>query len=160
MSIFNRNTIAAFLLGGALAAGAGAYAVDRHMNGASPHSAVDATAHVDRMLKHLYVEIDATDAQKSQIDPMVRQAMQDLHPMHEQLHKAHAAALQMLTAPTIDRAALETARAQNMQLADQASKRLVQLIADVGDQLTPAQRQKLADHLSHMHNRGHGMHHN
>jgi Spy/CpxP family protein refolding chaperone len=159
MSIFNRNTIAAFLLGGALAVGAGAYAVDRHMNSAGPHSAAEATAHADRMLKHMYVEIDATDAQKSQIDPIVRQAMQDLLPMHDQLHQARAAALQLLTAPTIDRAALEAARAQNMQLADQASKRLVQLIADVGDQLTPAQRQKLADHLAHMHGHGGRMHH-
>lgn len=157
MTIFNRNTIAAFLLGSALAVGAGAFAVERHMNSAGPHSAIDASAHVERMLKHMYVEIDATDAQKAQIEPLVRQAMQDLMPMHEQLHKAHAAALQMLTAPTIDRAALEAARAQNMQLADQASKRLVQLIADVGDQLTPPQRQKLADHLSRLH--GHAGHH-
>ena len=159
MSIFNRHTIAAFLLGATLAVGAGAYAVDRHLNSAGPHSAIDATAHVDRMLKHMYVEIDATEAQKTQIDPLVRQAMQDLLPMHEQMHKAHENALQLLTAPTLDRAALEAARAQNMQLADQASKRLVQLIADVGDQLTPAQRQKLADHLSRMHGHGGRMHH-
>ncbi|MBA5637828.1 Spy/CpxP family protein refolding chaperone [Duganella sp. LX20W] len=159
MSIFNRHTIAAFLLGATLAVGAGAYAVDRHLNSAGPHSAIDATAHVDRMLKHMYVEIDATEAQKTQIDPIVRQAMQDLQPMHEQMHKAHENALQLLTAPTLDRAALEAARAQHMQLADQASKRLVQLIADVGDQLTPVQRQKLADHLARMHGHGHGMHH-
>ena len=154
MSIFNRNTIAAFLLGATLVAGAGAYAVDRHL---SMHSAADPAAHVDHMLKHLYVEIDATDAQKAKIDPLVKQAMQDLMPMHTQLHTAHVQALQMLTQPTIDRAALEASRAQNMQLADQASKRLVQLIADVGDVLTPAQRQKLADHFSKMHSM-HGMH--
>ena len=154
MSIFNRHTIAAFLLGSALVAGAGAFAVDRHL---AMHGEIDASAHVDHMLKHLYVEIDATDAQKAQIDPLVRQAMQDLKPMHTQLHNAHVQALQMLTQPTIDRAALEASRAQNMQLADQASKRLVQLIADVGDVLTPAQRQKLAAHLGKMH--GGGMHH-
>lgn len=36
-----------------------------------------------------------------------------------------------------------------MALADQASKRLIQLVADVGDTLTPEQRKKLAEHLSH-----------
>jgi Spy/CpxP family protein refolding chaperone len=152
--MFNRNTIAAFLLGSALVVGAGAFAVDRHAN---QHSAIDASAHAERMLKHMYVEIDATDAQKAQIEPLVKQAMQDLKPLHTQLHGAHAQALQLLTQATIDRAALESMRAQNMQLADQASKRLVQLVADIGDVLTPAQRQKLADHLGKLH--GGGMHH-
>jgi len=46
---------------------------------------------------------------------------------------------------------LEAARAQHLQLADQASKRFTQLIADVGDVLTPAQRKALADHLTKMH---------
>ena len=154
MKLFNRKTIAAALLGAALVAGAGAYAVDRH---ASMHSAADVSAHVDKMLKHLYVEIDATDAQKAQIDPIVKQAMQDLMPLHNQLRTAHQQALQLLSAPTLDRAAIETMRAQNMALADQASKRVVQLIEDVGDVLTPEQRKKLAEHMGKMH--GGGMHH-
>ena len=146
----NRQTIAAFLLGSALVAGAGAYAVDRHQEMQAMHNG-DPSAHIDHVLKHLYVDLDATDAQKAQIDPLVRQAMQDLKPMHTQLHDAHAKVLAALTQPTIDRAALEASRAQALQLADQASKRLVQLVADVGDVLTPAQRQKLADHLRKMH---------
>jgi Spy/CpxP family protein refolding chaperone len=111
----------------------------------------DPSAHVDHVLKHLYVDLDVTDAQKAQIDPLVKQAMQDLEPMHTQLHDAHVKAMATLTQPTMDRAALETSRAQAMVLADQASRRLTQLIADVGDVLTPAQRQKLADHLQKMH---------
>ena len=150
MRIINRQTIAAFLLGSALVAGAGAYAVDRHQEMQAMHNG-DPSAHIDHVLKHLYVDLDATDAQKAQIDPLVRQAMQDLKPMHTQLHDAHAKVLAALTQPTIDRAALEASRAQALQLADQASKRLVQLVADVGDVLTPAQRQKLADHLRKMH---------
>lgn len=155
MSIFNRQTIAAFLLGSTLVVGVGAFAVERHMGG--PHAAIDASAHMDRMLKHLYVEVDATDAQKAKIEPLVKAAMADIKPMHEQLHQIHQQVMQQMTAATIDRAALETTRAQGVALADQASKRLVQLLADVGDTLTPAQRQKLADHLGQMHQR-HGHH--
>jgi hypothetical protein len=44
---------------------------------------------------------------------------------------------------------------EHLQLADQASKRITQLIADVGDTLTPAQRQTLADHLAKMHSMAH-----
>jgi Spy/CpxP family protein refolding chaperone len=150
-----KQTIAAFLLGSALVVGAGAFAVDRHLDMQSMHGG-DPSAHMDHMLKHLYVDLDVTDAQKTQIDPLVKQAMQDLKPLHTQLNDAHTKALQSLTQPTMDRAALEASRAQAMQLADQASKRVTQLIADVGDVLTPAQRQKLADHLKKMHG---GRHH-
>jgi len=155
MSIFNRQTIAAFLLGSTLVVGVGAFAVERHMGG--PHAAIDASAHMDRMLKHLYVEVDATDAQKAKIEPLVKAAMADIKPMHEQLHQIHQQVMQQMSAATIDRSALEATRAQGVALADQASKRLVQLLADVGDTLTPAQRQKLADHLGKMHER-HGHH--
>jgi Spy/CpxP family protein refolding chaperone len=115
------------------------------------HSAADVSAHVEHMLKHLYVDIDATDAQKAQITPLVNQAVNDLLPLHTQLHAAHAQIIQGLTQNPVDRAALEAARVTHVQLADQASKRIVQLIADVGEILTPAQRNALATHLKAMH---------
>jgi len=101
--------------------------------------------------------VDATDAQKAAIEPLVKAAMADLKPLHEQLGAAHKQAIQLLSQPTIARDALEAARVQDMALVDQASKRLVRLMADVSDTLTPAQRQKLADHLGKMHGgRRHG----
>jgi Spy/CpxP family protein refolding chaperone len=156
-SLFNRMTFAvlvagATLVGGvaALANGAGACGWHHGMM-TGTHSAADVSAHVDHMLKHLYVEIDATDAQKAQIAPLVKQAVNDLLPLHTQLQAAHGQLIQGLTQNPIDRAALEAARVAHLQLADQASKRLVQLIADVGDVLTPAQRNALATHLKTMH---------
>jgi periplasmic protein CpxP/Spy len=154
--LFNRYTLAAFALGAALAAGVGASAYGMSacshgmmMGGA--HSAADVSAHVDHALKHLYVEIDASPAQKAQIDPLVKQAVNDLMPLHAQIQAAHSRAMQALTQATIDRNALETARAEHLQLADQASRRIVQLIADVGDVLSVQQRKGLADHLERMH---------
>ncbi|NVM74697.1 Spy/CpxP family protein refolding chaperone [Duganella sp. SG902] len=137
MSIFNRQTIAAFLLGSTLAVGIGTYAVDRHQDGHRSH------------IGRLYAEVQATDAQKAKIDPLVKAAMDDLKPLHEQLHALHKKLLEQASAPTIDRAALEATRQQGLALADKASKRLIQLVADVGDALTPEQRKKLAEHLSH-----------
>ena len=143
MSIFNRQTIAAFLLGTTLAVGMGAWAVERHAGGM--HG-----SHLQR----LYHEVDATDAQKARIEPLVKAAMADLKPMHEQLEQLHKQLLRQAGAPTIDRAALEATRQQGLALADQASKRLLQLVEDIGDTLTPAQRQKLADHIARMHGFG------
>jgi len=154
---FNGMTLVAFVAGATLAGGAAALAGAAGSNGwhhgmmSGTHSQADMAAHVDHMLKHFYAEVDATDAQKASIDPLVKQAVADLMPLHEQGQAAHAQALAGLTGPAIDRAALEAARATHIQLADQASRRLVQLIGDVGEVLTPAQRTALAEHLKHLH---------
>jgi Spy/CpxP family protein refolding chaperone len=156
--LFNRFTVLAFVAGAAVAIGIGvsaraaAVAAWHHcaiLDGT--HSAAEVDARVDRMLKHFYAKIGATDAQKAQISPLVKQAVADLLPLHSQLHAAHTEALQALTQNTIDRASLESLRQQHLQLADQTSKRIVQLIADVGDVLTPTQRQALAAHLQQLH---------
>src|ERR1700744_5149650 len=88
-SIFSRMTLIAFVAGAALAGGIAAAAATgmgacgfHHGMMAGPHGAADVSAHVDHVLKHLYVEIDATDAQQAQITPMVKQAVNDLLPMH------------------------------------------------------------------------------
>jgi Spy/CpxP family protein refolding chaperone len=156
-SIFSRTTLVAFFAGAALvggiaaatAAGIGACGFHHGMSGL--HSGADVSAHVDHMLKHLYVEIDASEAQQAQITPLVKQAVSDLLPMHAQLQAAHEQALQALTGDTVDRTALEAARVAHLQLADQASKRLTQLLADVDEVLTPAQRSAVAARLKNMH---------
>jgi protein CpxP len=152
----NRFTLLAFVAGAGLSAGVAALAQSGGM-AALHHSMMmsgnpaDMSAHVDHVLEHLYVEIDATDAQKAQIDPLVKQAMSDLVPLHAQAQSAHTQFIQALTLPTLDRNSLEAAREAHMQLAEQASKRFVQLIGDVGNILTPAQRQALADHIQKLH---------
>jgi periplasmic protein CpxP/Spy len=152
---FSRYTALAFVAGIALAAGVG-LAHSESMSGwhrgmmDGTHSPAEVSAHVDHMLRHFYVEIDATDAQKAQIGPLVKQAVNDLLPLHSQLQSARSRAIQALEQPTVDRASLEAARTEHLQLGDQASKRIVQLIGDVGDVLTPAQRQALIEHLQHL----------
>src|SRR4029450_11677842 len=44
--------------------------------------------HIDRMLKHLYVEIDATEAQKQALAPVVKAAARDPPPIHDPLPTA------------------------------------------------------------------------
>jgi len=154
--LFSRMTVAvivaaATVIGGVAAMAGGPGASGWHHGMMSDHSAADVSAHVDKMLKHLYVEIDATDVQKAQITPLVKQAVSDLLPLHAQLQAAHTQALQGLTMSPVDRSALEEARVTHLQLADQASKRLVRLIADVSDVLTPAQRDAFAAHVKQMH---------
>jgi protein CpxP len=108
---------------------------------------------LDRMLKHLYVEIDATDAQKQQLAPIVKGAARDLLPLRAKIHDARRQAVELLSRESVDRAALETLRADQLRLAEQASMRFTQALADVADVLTPEQRKQLAERIGRWHGR-------
>jgi Spy/CpxP family protein refolding chaperone len=112
--------------------------------------------HLERMLGHLYVEIDATEEQKQRLAPIVKQAAKDLLPLREKAHEARKKAAELLTQDSVDRAAIETLRAGQLQLAEQASRRFTQALADVAEVLTPAQRRQIAQRLEHHRGWRHG----
>ncbi|HET7065874.1 MAG TPA: Spy/CpxP family protein refolding chaperone [Rudaea sp.] len=115
------------------------------MANASP---ADVVAHIDLMLQHIYAETSATPAQQAQIAPLVQATATDLTQLHTQFHAEHAQMLVLLTADPIDRVALESARVAQLNVIDQASKEIVQLLADTAGVLTPEQRKALAEKLA------------
>ncbi len=58
--------------------------------------------------------------------------------------------LDLLRAPTVDRAAVERLRADQVAILDARSKTIVAALLDAADQLTPAQRGQLADRVAAM----------
>jgi Spy/CpxP family protein refolding chaperone len=109
--------------------------------------------HLERMLRHLYAEIDATDAQKQQLAPIVKAAAADLLPLRTRMHDARRQAVELLTRDPVDRAALEALRVDQLRLAEQASQRFVGALADVADVLTSEQRKQLAERIGRWHGR-------
>lgn len=103
--------------------------------------------HADRMIRHLAVEIDATAEQQDKLRAVVRGAVKDLLPVREKLLTARATARDLLTQQTIDRAAIEKFRVDQIAVHDAASKRIVEAVADAAEALTPEQRRKLANML-------------
>ena len=101
--------------------------------------------HVDGMVNH--VLSDATPEQKAKVSTILKAALTDLGPLRAQHQAAHKQALSLLTQPTIDRAALEKVRADEMQLAELTSKRITQALGDAAEVLTPEQRVKLVEHF-------------
>ena len=147
MNKLRRITLATAI--GAVAAGVGFKAFGHgRRHGYGPIDPADLDQHVDRMLKHLYVEIDASDAQKQTLDPIVRQAAKDLAPMREHLHAARREAIELLSQDKVDPSALEALRAKQIQLADEASRRLTRAVAEAAEVLTPEQRKGLAAHFA------------
>ena len=147
-----RAALLGFVAGAALAAGVAVLATDggvsamHHTMG--PMSQADMAAHIEKVCQHVYVEVDATDAQKSALNPIFKQAAADLLPMFQQLHTGHAQVLNLLMAPTVDRTALEQASAAQIAVHDQIAQRMTRLVEDSSNVLTPDQRQKLVAHLT------------
>jgi protein CpxP len=150
-----RLALAAVLAG--LALGTGLYAHARGADGDGPRGAylsrsadpVQAEARVNRMLGHLYVELDASDAQKQKIDPIVKAAAKDLFPLRQKMRDIRRQQRELFTAETVDRAAIGKLSEERSKLAEQMSRRFTQALVDVAEVLTPAQRQQLAERFGH-----------
>lgn len=103
---------------------------------------------IDRMTKHMAIELDATADQQSKIADIAKAAVGDLRALREKAQAARSQAVALLTAPTIDRTAIERLRAEQIGLAETASKRIAQALTDAAEVLNPEQRRKVADWVS------------
>ncbi len=120
--------------------------------GGGPLSPAQIDDRIDRMTKHMAIELDATPDQQAKIASIAKAAVADLRPLREQVESARARGLALLTAPTVDRAAVEKLRAEQIGLAETASKRIAQALADTAEVLSPEQRQKVAGWAAMLHN--------
>jgi|KBSSwiStaDraftv2_1062776.scaffolds.fasta_scaffold584750_2 protein CpxP len=96
-------------------------------------------AHLDQV-QGILGRIGASDAQKSQIDGILRAAFNDFRGTHDAHYAAFGKFHELLLAPNVDRAQIEALRAEQVKSLDDASKRLVTSIEDAVEVLTPEQR--------------------
>lgn len=162
-----RGRTAAFIILVALAAAiAGGFVTNAFSQGHGPwhggafwSGAVDpeqAERRLERAIKHLAVEADASADQQAKLVAIARDAVKDLLPLRDKARANRGQAIELLTAPTVDRAAIERFRAEQLSLAETASKRIAQALADAADVLTADQRKTLLDRVSSF---GHGWGH-
>lgn len=98
---------------------------------------------VNRMLERL----DATPEQKEKITAIMKSAREEMQTMRGGMRSFREDAARLLKADTIDRAAIEKLRAQRIEQADAASKRMTKAFADVAEVLTPKQRAELVGRM-------------
>ncbi len=110
---------------------------------------------IESMVKRMLSRVDATDEQRTKVAAIAKQAGADLRGLREKQRSLRAKGLELLGAPTVDRAAIEGLRAEQMKLADEASKRVALALADTADVLTPEQRAKLAQAMKERQGRWH-----
>jgi Spy/CpxP family protein refolding chaperone len=112
-------------------------------------------ARIDRMADRLVRSVDGTPEQKESIGVIAKAAAKDLRELRGQHGDLRRQAMDLLKAPTIDRAAIEALRSQQMTVADALSKRVSVALAETAEVLTPEQRVKLAERFqSHRGRRG------
>jgi Spy/CpxP family protein refolding chaperone len=97
----------------------------------------------DRMIRHISVEVDATAEQQEKLRGIVKNAVKDMIPMREKIFAARQQARDLLFGQTVDRAAIEKLRTEQIGTVDALSKRFTQALADAAEVLTPEQRRKL-----------------
>jgi len=98
----------------------------------------------DKRMQHMLSEVKASDAQKEKASAIVKASVEKGAPLAEKMRDNHVQLHKLMAAATIDKAAIETLRAEQIKLADEASKLMTQTLQDVAEVLTPEQRAKLA----------------
>jgi protein CpxP len=96
--------------------------------------------HLSRMLGR----IGASNAQKSQMDAILRGAFTNLASAKEQHHAAFGQFHELLFAPSVDREKIESLRAGQIKSLDELSRHFTSAFSDAAEVLSPEQRAALA----------------
>jgi protein CpxP len=134
-------------LGVALGAGSLAYAAGMEHMGSGPGPRL---AMVQAMVQHALDSVGASSAQESKVHDIIAAKFTEIAPNPEEHEAMHKQALELLAAPTVDRAAVEKLRADIVAKFDAKSKAIVSGVLDIADQLTPAQRTALTAEIAEM----------
>lgn len=125
------------------------------MSGPLDPAAMDKRA--ERMVERFAKRINATPEQRDRLTVIAKSVARDLAPLREKARNARKSGVELLKSPSIDRAALEQLRVDQLQLADATTRRMTQALADAAEVLTPEQRAKLAERFEkRMGRRQHG----
>jgi Spy/CpxP family protein refolding chaperone len=142
------------LAAAAAAAPAGLFGHTRHGHGFFGHGGHGRgghawnDAHLEKGVRHLLDEADASDEQIEAVTAIVSSAAADLRALHDAERGHRDAWREALVAA--DRATLEARRAEALLALEAASERVVAALADAAEVLTPEQRQRLAEaHAAH-----------
>ena len=100
---------------------------------------------IDRGVDWVLSDVGATAEQKQKVSAIAKAAATELTPLRDRHRAARTRVIEILSAPAVDRGALEQVRAEELAMAEGASRRVTQALADIADVLTPEQRVKLRE---------------
>jgi len=122
----------------------------RH-HGGEPPSAEEMREHIEFKTEWVLRKVDATPEQTAQIQSIALEAAQNLRLLHGEGGFLRDEIRGLVTAETIDPAALEALREEHIAMLDIASKELVRAAGEALAVLTPEQRSALAERFARHH---------
>lgn len=102
---------------------------------------------IDRLTRHMAIEIDATDEQQARIAGIATGVAKELRPVRARFHAAGKEIGELLLKDEIDRAAVEALRAERIADLEAISKTVSEGLLDVAETLTPEQRVLLEERI-------------
>ena len=99
-------------------------------------------------------ELDLTDEQEDKIFAIMDRVRGEARPLMREFRDTREDLTELLSAATVDRAAVETLRADRIAKMDAASRTFSAALVEAAEVLTPEQRTKLADLVEEMGPRG------
>jgi Spy/CpxP family protein refolding chaperone len=118
------------------------------------HDPAAAKQHVETAVEWALRGVNANDEQQQQARRIADRVIDQLGPLLQKHHENTQAIAGELAKPEIDRAAIDRLRQQQVALADQASKTLVDGFTDLAESLTPEQRRELIAFAHRFHGEG------
>ena len=100
---------------------------------------------IDRRVDRVLKRVDTTQEQRDKVSGIFKSTLGDLTSLGFKPFETRQKFLQLLRADTVDPAAFEALRAEQISTADAASRRIVQALTEAAAVLTPEQRRQLAD---------------
>lgn len=100
---------------------------------------------MERGIRHLAIEIEATPAQQAALIELAKGAAEDLHGFREMMQGQAGELAKLLTQPNVDGAAIEAFRIEKVEKVDQLTERLAKIAVEAGEILTAEQRVKIAE---------------
>jgi Spy/CpxP family protein refolding chaperone len=147
---WRRSALIVGVLVGGVALGAGGLAVAATMQGYPGWHHGPRLDFVQQFVRGQLDSVGATTAQETKVHDIIAAAFSDMAQNPGQLETLRKQALDLLRAPTVDRAAAEKLRADQIAALDAHSKKMVGALLDAADQLTPEQRAKLVERVEAM----------
>ncbi|MEM7246442.1 MAG: Spy/CpxP family protein refolding chaperone [Acidobacteriota bacterium] len=99
----------------------------------------------DRMVGVVSTMVEATPAQEQELRALVEKGVGELMSLRPDREEHRARLHELLSSETVDREALEALRAEHVERLDEVSQRLVDLVAELAEVLTPEQRVRLIE---------------